>query len=279
MATLDPGTLIDNRYQIMSCVGQGGLGVVYGAQDIRLHRPVAVKFVREEHQSDKQIEKQFFEEAIHTSQVNHQNIVTIHDFGHYQDHPFIVMEFLDGCTLDQLILAHSLHDHAFQSIACQLLEALDTAHRNNLIHGDMQPKNIMVSHSVTTNRYWVKVFDFGLCRILRTDLKQAVDEDNTVVGSIHYMAPEQFQGGNIDRRTDLYSIGVIFYELLCGKLPFDAENVHEWIEKVVFQEPVPLRQHNPDIAEDLETLVMAMIAKNPADRLQTAASARGVFVD
>lgn len=279
MPILDPGTLIGNRYQVMSCVGQGGLGVVYGAQDARLHRPVAVKFVRDEHQGDTRIEKQFFDEAIHTSQVNHPNIVTIHDYGHFDKLPYIVMEFLEGCTLDQLILAKSLDERAFVSISCQLLDALDTAHRMNLIHGDIQPRNLMVHHSVTTNRFWIKVFDFGLCRILRTDLKQAVDEDHTVVGSIHYMAPEQFKGGEIDGRTDLYAVGVLFYEMLCGELPYESDNTHEWIEKVVFGQPVPLRTRNPNVSEDLEKLVMALMAKDPAERFQTAGAARASFLE
>jgi eukaryotic-like serine/threonine-protein kinase len=269
---LPSGTLINGRHQIMECVGQGGLGIVYSAQDVQLHRPVALKFVRSEHQKDPRIEQQFFKEAVHASQINHPNVVTIHDFGHYKDQPYIVMEFLNGKTLDEI--KHRNDDyHTFRAIAGQLLEGLEVAHENKLFHGDIKPQNIMVVPCPTKNQPIVKLFDFGLSRILGKNLKQVIDEDDTILGSLNYMAPEQFRGDLVDARTDLYSAGIILYELLAGKLPFEAEDPHKWIERVVFEKPVPLREARPGIPMEIATTVMRMIDPEPNRRFQSATEA------
>jgi len=274
---LPPGTFVDNRHQILECVGEGGLGVVYGAQDTRLHRAVAIKFVREEHRKEAQVEEQFFKEAIHASQINHPNIVTIYDFGRHNNQPFIVMEFLNGYTLDEFKLRPADDWQTFSVIALQILDGLDIAHENRLFHGDIKPTNIMVVPSKTKTPPTIKIFDFGLSRILKVDLKQVIDHDETVIGSIHYMAPEQFKGDHVDGRTDLYSAGVIFYEMLSGSLPFEADNGHALIEKIVFNDPIPLRMRNPKIPAYLDAAVMKLIDKNPLRRFQTAADAKATF--
>lgn len=271
-----PGTVIDERHQILECVGEGGLGIVYGAQDTRLHRPVAIKFVREEHRKSAQVEEQFFKEAIHASQVNHPNIVTIYDYGHYNTQPYIVMEFLNGYTLDQFKLKPADDWQTFSLIALQILEALEVAHESRLFHGDIKPSNMMVvpSRSKIPN---IKVFDFGLSRILKIDLKQIVEADETLFGSINFMAPEQFRRDFIDGRTDLYAAGVVFYQMLSGGLPFEAEDTHALIEKIVFGNPVPLKHRNPRIPSYIETAIMKMIEKDPMKRFQTASDAKAAF--
>jgi serine/threonine protein kinase len=273
---LTPGTLVEHRHQILECVGEGGLGIVYGAQDTRLHRPVAIKFVRNEHRKDPQVEEQFFKEAIHASQINHPNIVTIYDYGYHENQPFIVMEFLNGYTLDEYKLRPADDWQTFSSIALQILEALEVAHEARLFHGDIKPTNIMVVPSRTRTPPNIKIFDFGLSRILKIDLKQFIDGE-TVFGSIHYMAPEQFRGDLVDGRTDLYSAGVIFYQLLSGSLPFEADHGHALIEKIVLTEPIPLRHKNSRVPAYLDSAIMKLIDKDPAKRFQTAAEAKATF--
>jgi serine/threonine protein kinase len=271
-----PGTLIDDRHQILECVGEGGLGIVYGAQDTRLHRPVAIKFIRREHRDVAQIEEQFFKEAIHASQINHPNIVTIYDYGHYNAQPFIIMEFLNGYTLDEFKLKPADDWQTFSLIALQILEALEVAHENRLFHGDIKPSNIMVVPS-RTKIPTIKVFDFGLSRILKIDLKQVVERDETLYGSINYMAPEQFRRDLIDGRTDLYAAGVIFYQMLSNRLPFEADDPHALIEKVVFTDPIPLKEQNTRIPNYIESSIMKLIEKDPARRFQNAADAKAAF--
>ncbi len=250
----------------MDVVGQGGLGVVYVAQDSLLHRPVALKFLRDEHRENAEIRERFFHEVIHTSQLNHPNIVTIHDYGVYEEQPYILMEFLDGCTLDELLLKHAPFDtDNFRGLASQLLDAISMAHKIGLFHGDIKPLNVKVQH-LEGGYPQLKLFDFGLSRILHRDLKQVVESDGTVEGTLIYMAPEQFLGQSIDGRTDLYSIGAIFYELLSGKAPFEADTTEQWIEKIVHEAPIPLRQRNSKISEEVEQVILKMMAKHPEDR-------------
>lgn len=267
-----PGTKINGRFQVMDVVGQGGLGIVYVAQDSLLHRPVALKFLRDEHRDKPEIRDRFFHEVIHTSQLNHPNIVTIHDYGSYEGYPYILMEFLDGCTLDELLAKHAPFGMGnFTGMASQLVDAISMAHRIGLFHGDIKPLNVKVQQ-MDTGHPQLKLFDFGLSRILHRDLRQVVEQDGTVEGTLIYMAPEQFLGENIDGRTDLYSIGVIFYELLSGQPPFEADTTEEWIEKIVKDSPIPLRSRNPKIPEEVEQVILKLLSKRPQDRYADGAA-------
>jgi serine/threonine protein kinase len=274
---IDSGTLVDNRYQILTPLGQGGLGIIYGAQDTRLHRPVALKFIQENEEKDTEAEERFLKEAIRTSQINHPNVITIHDYGHHQGHPFIVMEYMNGYTIRDMMPKPSMERADICSIANQMFEGLHAAHEMYVFHGDIQPANIMVMERGVKPNFLVKIFDFGLARVLRPNLKQTVGKDNSLMGSLHYMSPERFRGENLDGRADLYSVGIILYELLSGTYPWNAESIESWIESVVFKKPIPLRQRNPRVPFDLEIAIMTLIAKEQNKRFPNAEAARAMF--
>jgi len=274
---ISSGTVISDRYQVLTPLGQGGLGVIYGAQDIRLHRPVAIKFIQEEEKKDPEAEERFLKEAIRTSQINHPNVVTIHDYGYHEKHPYIVMEYMNGYTIRDMIPKPELERSDICCIASQIFEGLHAAHEMYLFHGDIQPGNIMILERGLKPNLVVKIFDFGLSRVLRPNLRKSIGKDNSILGSLHYLSPEQFRGETIDSRADLYSVGIILYELLSGQYPWDEEGVEEWINAVIFQKPIPLRQRNPNIPIDIEISIMTLIAKEPTKRFLNAGAARAAF--
>ena len=275
---LDAFTVINDRYKIKACMGRGGFGIVYGAIDMRKNRPVAMKFIRDERCKDAGVEERLFEEAIRTARVNHSHVVTIYDYGWHEGQPFFVMELLDGLRLDRHHICSAMDWPHFSVLATHILDGLQGIHDNRLLHGDLQPGNVMVMNGLADSLPTAKIFDFGLARVLDHELHQLFEEDGTILGTLGYMAPEQFRGDPVTERTDLYGVGVIFYELLCRGLPWDAASGHEWIEKVVFEEPTPLQQKNPRVDGRLEGVIMRMIAKEPSDRFATAGEARDALL-
>lgn len=274
---IEEGSVINNRYQILTTLGEGGLGVIYGAQDTRLHRPVALKFMRPSEAAEEDAEDKFLKEAIRTSQINHPNVITIYDYGHHDGHPFIAMEYMDGYTLREMIPQPGIDRTEFYTIARQIFSGLAAAHDMYLFHGDIQPGNIMILERGEKTDLLVKIFDFGLARVLRPDLKQSIATDNSLLGSLHYMSPERFRGEKIDGRADLYSVGIILYKLFSGTYPWDAEGVHDWIESVIYKKPTPLRYRNPAVPMEIEIPIMTLIAKDPSQRFATAQIARNAF--
>ncbi len=275
---LEAFTIINNRYKVKACMGRGGFGVVYGCNDLRKDRPVAVKFIRDERRDDPGAEERLFDEAVRAARINHPNVVTVYDYGRHEGHPFFVMELLEGLRLDRHHLRSVMDWPHFSAVATHILDALEAIHYNRLLHGDLKPENVMVMNGLVDSLPTAKLFDFGLSRVLDHELHQMFEEDGSILGSLDYMAPEQFRGDPVDERTDLYSVGIIFYELLCRGLPWEAASSHEWIEKVVFEEPTPLQKKNPGVDGRLEPIIMQMIAKDPSDRLPTARQARDALL-
>ena len=249
--------IIHLRYQISSEIGRGGMGVIYRAHDTLLDRDVAIKLLSPSVLGT-QGKARLLHEAQAAAKLNHPNIVTVYDAGEDNQEPFIVMELVEG---------RSLHDRPPQSleetlsIARQVCLALEHAHANGIIHRDMKPENILV-----TNGGAVKLMDFGLARSIATRLSV----EGTVVGTVFYLAPEQALGQEIDGRTDLYALGVMLYELTSGKLPFTAEDPLQVISQHIHAAPPPPSQVNPGISPEVETIILKLLAKNPADRFKSA---------
>ncbi|WP_018871644.1 serine/threonine-protein kinase [Thioalkalivibrio sp. ALJ16] len=254
------------RYGVGEELGRGAMAVIYRGYDPEIGRPLAIKRLQDDFASRPEYRRRFVAEARAAGTLTHPGIVTIFDVGESEQRPFIAMELLDGITLaafaDQfrpLLLRNVL------KIAIQLTEALDYAHRNGVVHRDIKPENIIVT-SATVN---IKVMDFGIASTLN-DPDWRADDDGYIAGSPHYMAPEQVLGRGTDARADLYSVGVVLYELLSGTTPFRGHDVDELLTRVVREEVPPPRPIVRDCPPELIELVMRLLAKNPDDRYQTA---------
>lgn len=251
------------RYESLKFIGQGGMGAVYRAHDTQLNRNVALKFLREESPS---MVQRFLTEARLQAKVLHENICKIYDVGEFDGHPYIAMQYIDGRTLKDVSPQLTLTEKV--EILHQLAEALQSAHDENLIHRDIKPANIMVERN-EAGKWLPYITDFGLA-------KDVCSDDHTmtgiVMGTIAYMSPEQANGENrrLDRRTDIYSLGAMGYELLTGQQPITGSNNAEIIGNIFNQEPLSLQKHDPEIPIDLETVILKCLQKNPYSRYNSA---------
>jgi serine/threonine protein kinase len=267
---------VGDRFEIQELIGSGGLGDVYRAWDHHLERPVAVKRVRmQQTQSDRRLVEQTWREAMTTACLQHPNIVTIFDYGIDAEGAYVVMELIVGETLEDVLARGPLQFEDFLLFARQTLEAIVAAHALGLIHRDLKPGNFMITRgsSPQSPLFHVKILDFGLAKYLDGPKPQSIDHFNSLMGSIHYMAPEQFQRLPIDHRTDLYSLGCIFYEAVTGHPAFDGENVSELIDAHLKRSPFAIKQLRRDIAPRLDRWIMRLIEKDPTKRPASAAEA------
>jgi eukaryotic-like serine/threonine-protein kinase len=264
VASTDPliGSLFDGRYRIVRKLGAGGMANVYLAEDQELGRRVAIKILNDRHANDDQFVERFRREAKNAAALTHPNIVSIYDRGEAEGGYYIAMEYLDGRSLKELIVSRG---PAPVSVALdytrQILSALRFAHRNGIVHRDIKPHNVLVDGEGR-----VKVTDFGIARAGTSQMT----EDGSIVGTAQYLSPEQARGTNVDQRSDLYSLGVVLYELLTGSTPFTGDTPVEIAMKHLSQVPEPPSAKRHDLPHDVDLLVMRALAKDPDDRYQSA---------
>ena len=258
------GTVLGERYEILEVVGSGGMAVVYKAKCKLLGRYVAVKMLREELQNDKEFVERFKAEARSAASLNHPNVVSVFDVGTDGDREYFVMEYIEGITLKEIIDAKNLSWKAACSYAVQIAGAIDHAHKKSIVHRDIKPHNIMI-----TKDNVVKVTDFGIARAVTSS---TIVRAGNVIGSVHYFSPEQACGGAVDFKSDIYSMGVVLYEMLTGKVPFDAENPVAIAKMHVDNEVTPPISLNADIPEAVNDIVLKAMAKQPSKRYQTPAA-------
>lgn len=253
------GQLINDRYEIQRLIGEGGMANVYLAKDTILDRRVAVKVLRGDLAGDEKFVRRFQREALSASSLSHPNIVEIYDVGEDDGNFYIVMEFIEGKTLKQLIKKRGvLSLPESMDIMLQLLDALSTAHDSYIIHRDIKPQNIMIKESGL-----VKITDFGIAMALNS---VELTQTNSVMGSVHYLPPEQASGKGSTIRSDIYSLGILMFEMLTGKMPFKGDSAVEIALKHM-KEPLPsVKQLNPVVPQSVENIILKAAAKNPKNR-------------
>ncbi|NFE19395.1 Stk1 family PASTA domain-containing Ser/Thr kinase [Clostridium botulinum] len=256
------GTKLGNRYELLEKVGEGGMATVYKAKCHYLNRFVAIKILKEQFCSDKEFVEKFKREATSVASLSDNNIVNIYDVGSENNIHYIVMEYVDGKTLKELIVEKGKIDpKETVRISKQIASALVCAHRNNIIHRDIKPHNILV-----TKEGIVKVTDFGIAKASNS---ATITNSSKVMGSAHYFSPEQAKGSFVDSRTDIYSLGIVMYEMLVGKVPFDGESPVSVAVKHIQNEVVAPKEIDDKVPESLNSLVLKCLEKNPVKRYQT----------
>ena len=265
-------------YKILSALGQGGMGAVYLAENRRVNKKVALKFLSSDFIADNWGKRQLIKEAQNVAMLDHANICAVYDFEEIGEHSFIVMQYIEGQTLAELIRHKSLNQDQMVATARQIAKALAEAHAHGIIHRDIKPKNIMVTPSGQ-----VKVLDFGLAKTIQKSLEDVTEsisqlsKEGLLVGTLAYMSPEQLRGEKLDYRSDIFSLGTVLYEMACGKNPFalktesKSKSNAEVISSIMSDEPLSLRQMSINCPRDFDQVVTRCLRKDPAERYQSAA--------
>ncbi|MDR1558479.1 MAG: Stk1 family PASTA domain-containing Ser/Thr kinase [Clostridiales bacterium] len=260
---LETGTVVGGRYEVQNKIGAGGMAVVYKARDKKLDRAVTLKVMREEYMSDEEFIARFQVEARAAAGLSNANIVNVYDVGQEHDIHYIVMEYIDGVTLKELIQRKApFHNDEILGVAIQIASALAEAHANGVIHRDIKPQNILVASQGV-----VKVTDFGIAKAAGTS---TLTTGSNTMGSVHYFSPEQARGVYVDNKSDLYSLGIVMYEMATGQLPFEGESPVAVAIKQI-DEPLPdIKPFNPDISNSLVRIIQKAANKNTLSRYQSA---------
>ncbi len=257
------GKMLNNRYEILEKIGNGGMATVYKAKCHVLNRYVAIKILRDEFTTDSEFIKKFNTEAQSAASLTHPNIVSIYDVGNEDNLYYIVMELIQGKTLKDIIMEDGVLSWKWSvNIAIQIASALETAHRNNIIHRDIKPHNIII-----TEDGMAKVTDFGIAKAVSNSTITAF---GTTIGSVHYFSPEHARGGYTDAKSDIYSLGIVMYEMLTGKVPFDADTPVSVALKQVQEEPVEPIKYNENIPIGVNRIILKAMQKDPNTRYQNA---------
>jgi beta-lactam-binding protein with PASTA domain len=262
MTEVAGNTLVDGRYRILRRIGSGGMADVYCAEDSHLGRQVAIKVLHRRFAQDQEFVERFRREAKSAAGLNHPNVVGVFDRGEHEGTYYIAMEFLTGRTLKDIVTAEApLPQDRVIDIGTQILEAAGFAHRHGVIHRDFKPHNVIVDE-----HGHAKVTDFGIARAGASEMT----ETGSIMGTAQYLSPEQAQGHAVTATSDIYSIGVMLYEMLAGRLPFEGDSAVAVALKHLSEQPPPISQWRPDVHPALEAVVMAALAKDPAQRWQSA---------
>ncbi|MCD6518223.1 MAG: protein kinase [Candidatus Aminicenantes bacterium] len=256
-----PGEKFGPRYRIIEEIGRGGMGRVYKAEDTELNITVALKMIRPLYSKDPHFIQNFKEETILARSISHENVIRIHDLGEVNDIKFISMEYIKGHDLKDLIhTSGALSAETTISIAKQICLGLKAAHQKNIVHLDLKPRNIMIDYS--GHAY---IMDFGVSKSLKA---RKMERKKKVAGTLPYISPEQAKGEEVDQRTDIYSLGIILFEMLTGKLPFEAHTAKEYIQKHLQEKPPPITELKSDVPPTLQKIIMKCLHKNPENRYQ-----------
>jgi len=261
LRVLKPGTLIAGKYRIIEEIGAGGMGVVYKAEDLKLKRCVALKFLPPHLMDEPDLKERFLIEAQAAAALSHPNICVIHEVGESEERPYIAMEYVEGETLRDKVKEGPIKTEEALNIITQVAAVLGEAHQKGIIHRDIKSANIMV-----TAKGRAKVMDFGLAKLRGSS---SLTKSQTTLGTVAYMSPEQARGDSLDPRTDIWSLGVVLYELLAGKLPFRGDQDQTVIYAILHREPEPLTKLRPGLAPELDHVVGQALTKKAVDRYRT----------
>jgi eukaryotic-like serine/threonine-protein kinase len=257
---LQKGSTLGGRYTIIEELGRGGMGVVYKAEDTKLKRAVALKFLPGELTHIPEVKTRFMREAQAAAALDHPNICTVHEFDETEESTFISMAYVEGLSLKKRIESGPIEMEEALKIAAQAAEGLQEAHKKGVVHRDIKSGNIMVA-----DRGQVKIMDFGLAR---TADKTLLTKEGTTMGTIAYMSPEQTKGETVDQRTDIWSFGVVLYEMLAGCLPFKGDNDQAVLYSILKEKPEPITDVESDISKSIEQVVYKTLEKDPDKRYQ-----------